>query len=145
MMQNMPMPGAMGQMPFGAQQNGGQMVMDGNQMQQMLHMLERQAQMMAQMSNNMQPNQQGFNNGRSFNDRVEKRGRFQNRRHDQQNKPAGDTEMGEDGQPKEEGAAALYKGFLPKVLRLGPGGGVLLVVYTNVIEWFRKMGAQSVA
>lgn len=46
---------------------------------------------------------------------------------------------------KEEGFAALYKGFLPKVLRLGPGGGVLLVVYTNVIEWFRKMGAQPIA
>lgn len=43
---------------------------------------------------------------------------------------------------KEEGFAALYKGFLPKVLRLGPGGGVLLVVYTNVIEQFRKWGAQ---
>lgn len=46
---------------------------------------------------------------------------------------------------KEEGFAALYKGFLPKVLRLGPGGGVLLVVYTGVIDWFRKMGAQPVA
>lgn len=23
---------------------------------------------------------------------------------------------------------ALYKGFVPKVLRLGPGGGILLVV-----------------
>ena len=45
---------------------------------------------------------------------------------------------------KEEGAAALYKGFLPKVLRLGPGGGVLLVVYTNVIAWFRSMGAVPV-
>jgi len=29
----------------------------------------------------------------------------------------------------EEGASALYKGFVPKVLRLGPGGGILLVVY----------------
>ena len=97
MMQNMPMAGPMGQMPFGAQQNGGQMVMDGNQMQQMLHMLERQAQMMAQMSNNMPGS---FNNqGRTFNDRVEKRGRFQNRRQDNQNRQAGDTEMGEDGQP----------------------------------------------
>jgi len=38
----------------------------------------------------------------------------------------------------------LYKGFLPKVLRLGPGGGVLLVVYTGVIDWFRKMGAQPI-
>ena len=27
---------------------------------------------------------------------------------------------------KEEGFGALYKGFLPKVLRLGPGGGILL-------------------
>lgn len=45
---------------------------------------------------------------------------------------------------KEEGFAALYKGFLPKVLRLGPGGGVLLVVYTNVIEQFRKWGARPV-
>lgn len=46
---------------------------------------------------------------------------------------------------KEEGFAALYKGFLPKVLRLGPGGGVLLVVYTNVMEWFRTMGAAPIA
>ncbi|OMP88381.1 putative mitochondrial 2-oxodicarboxylate carrier [Diplodia seriata] len=40
---------------------------------------------------------------------------------------------------KEEGFAALYKGFLPKVLRLGPGGGILLVVYTGVCDFFRKM------
>ena len=40
---------------------------------------------------------------------------------------------------KEEGFAALYKGFLPKVLRLGPGGGILLVVYGSVIEFFRKV------
>lgn len=45
---------------------------------------------------------------------------------------------------KEEGFSALYKGFLPKVLRLGPGGGVLLVVYTAVIDQFRKWGAQPV-
>jgi solute carrier family 25 2-oxodicarboxylate transporter 21 len=35
---------------------------------------------------------------------------------------------------KEEGFGALYKGFLPKVLRLGPGGGILLVVYTGVMD-----------
>lgn len=35
---------------------------------------------------------------------------------------------------KEEGISALYKGFLPKVLRLGPGGGVLLVVYNTVMS-----------
>ncbi|KAK8156252.1 mitochondrial 2-oxodicarboxylate carrier protein-like protein [Phyllosticta citrichinensis] len=40
---------------------------------------------------------------------------------------------------KEEGFAALYKGFLPKVLRLGPGGGILLVVFTGVMDFFRKL------
>ncbi|RYP34113.1 hypothetical protein DL767_004448 [Monosporascus sp. MG133] len=40
---------------------------------------------------------------------------------------------------KEEGFGALYKGFLPKVLRLGPGGGILLVVFTGVMDFFRTM------
>jgi len=40
---------------------------------------------------------------------------------------------------REEGFSALYKGFLPKVLRLGPGGGILLVVYTGVTDFFRTM------
>jgi solute carrier family 25 2-oxodicarboxylate transporter 21 len=39
---------------------------------------------------------------------------------------------------REEGFLALYKGFIPKVLRLGPGGGILLVVYNVLIEFFRK-------
>ncbi|PHH91054.1 hypothetical protein CDD83_1845 [Cordyceps sp. RAO-2017] len=39
---------------------------------------------------------------------------------------------------REEGPSALYKGFLPKVLRLGPGGGILLVVFTTVMDTFRK-------
>ncbi|KAK9870309.1 hypothetical protein WA026_006395 [Henosepilachna vigintioctopunctata] len=30
---------------------------------------------------------------------------------------------------KEEGYVALYKGLLPKILRLGPGGAIMLVVY----------------
>lgn len=38
---------------------------------------------------------------------------------------------------REEGFSAIYKGFLPKVLRLGPGGGILLVVYTKCMEFFR--------
>lgn len=38
---------------------------------------------------------------------------------------------------KEEGFRALYKGFLPKVLRLGPGGGILLVVYDYTISWMK--------
>lgn len=40
---------------------------------------------------------------------------------------------------KEEGFGALYKGFLPKVLRLGPGGGVLLVVFTGVMDFFKRL------
>ncbi len=40
---------------------------------------------------------------------------------------------------KEEGFAALYKGFLPKVLRLGPGGGILLVVFTATMDFFRTI------
>lgn len=40
---------------------------------------------------------------------------------------------------REEGPRALYKGFLPKVLRLGPGGGILLVVFTGVMDFFRSM------
>lgn len=38
---------------------------------------------------------------------------------------------------REEGAGALYKGFTPKVLRLAPGGGVLLLVVEVVLEQFR--------
>jgi len=30
---------------------------------------------------------------------------------------------------KEEGAAALYKGFGPKVMRLGPGGGIMIMAF----------------
>lgn len=33
-----------------------------------------------------------------------------------------------------EGPKALYKGFVPKVLRLGPGGGIMIVVF----EWVSK-------
>lgn len=33
---------------------------------------------------------------------------------------------------------ALYKGFVPKVLRLGPGGGILLVVFDQVTTLMRK-------
>lgn len=39
---------------------------------------------------------------------------------------------------KEEGFGALYKGFTPKVLRLAPGGGVLLLVVEVVLGQFRK-------
>ena len=39
---------------------------------------------------------------------------------------------------REEGAAALYKGFVPKVLRLAPGGGVLLLVVEATLSIVRK-------
>lgn len=39
---------------------------------------------------------------------------------------------------REEGVKALYKGFVPKVLRLGPGGGILLVVFDFVSGFIRK-------
>ncbi len=39
---------------------------------------------------------------------------------------------------REEGFRALYKGFVPKVLRLGPGGGILLVVFEFVSGVMRK-------
>ncbi|KAI4463392.1 mitochondrial 2-oxodicarboxylate carrier [Holotrichia oblita] len=36
---------------------------------------------------------------------------------------------------KEEGFLALYKGLLPKVLRLGPGGAIMLVVYDYMYQF----------
>ncbi|KAF9072396.1 mitochondrial carrier [Rhodocollybia butyracea] len=39
---------------------------------------------------------------------------------------------------KEEGIGALYKGFVPKVLRLAPGGGVLLLVVEFTLGVFRQ-------
>ncbi|CAG9582972.1 unnamed protein product [Danaus chrysippus] len=39
---------------------------------------------------------------------------------------------------KEEGFRALYKGLLPKVLRLGPGGAIMLVVYDYVYNYLEN-------
>ncbi|KAI8817778.1 uncharacterized protein EV422DRAFT_570242 [Fimicolochytrium jonesii] len=39
---------------------------------------------------------------------------------------------------REEGPRALYKGFVPKVLCLRPGGGILLVVFKTVSGYMRK-------
>lgn len=36
---------------------------------------------------------------------------------------------------REEGFRALYKGLLPKVMRLGPGGAIMLVVYDYVYHY----------
>lgn len=40
---------------------------------------------------------------------------------------------------REEGFKALYKGFVAKVLRLGPGGGILLIVFTSVMDVFQTL------
>lgn len=37
-----------------------------------------------------------------------------------------------------EGLQGLYRGFVPKVLRLGPGGGILLVVFDAVSSFLQK-------
>lgn len=39
---------------------------------------------------------------------------------------------------REEGFAALYKGLLPKVLRLGPGGAIMLLVYEYTYEYLQE-------
>ncbi|XP_048083402.1 mitochondrial 2-oxodicarboxylate carrier isoform X1 [Alosa alosa] len=38
----------------------------------------------------------------------------------------------------EEGYLALYKGLVPKIMRLGPGGAVMLLVYEYVSGWLQK-------
>ncbi len=35
---------------------------------------------------------------------------------------------------REEGFRALYKGLVPKVLRLGPGGAIMLLINEHVLE-----------
>ncbi|CAG2220630.1 ODC [Mytilus edulis] len=39
---------------------------------------------------------------------------------------------------REEGYLALYKGLLPKVLRLGPGGAIMLLVNEHAFEWMKN-------
>lgn len=39
---------------------------------------------------------------------------------------------------REEGFAALYKGLLPKVMRLGPGGAIMLLVYEYTYDYLRE-------
>lgn len=36
---------------------------------------------------------------------------------------------------REEGFLALYKGLVPKIMRLGPGGAIMLLVYEHVHEY----------
>jgi solute carrier family 25 2-oxodicarboxylate transporter 21 len=46
---------------------------------------------------------------------------------------------------KEEGPLALYKGFVPKVLRLGPGGGILLLCFNQVSKKLKEMDLKAQA
>lgn len=39
---------------------------------------------------------------------------------------------------REEGFAALYKGLVPKVMRLGPGGAIMLVVFEYAYDYLDK-------
>ncbi|XP_072221181.1 mitochondrial 2-oxodicarboxylate carrier isoform X1 [Leuresthes tenuis] len=39
---------------------------------------------------------------------------------------------------REEGYLALYKGLVPKIMRLGPGGAVMLLVYEYVSGWLQS-------
>ncbi|XP_078673155.1 mitochondrial 2-oxodicarboxylate carrier-like isoform X2 [Branchiostoma floridae x Branchiostoma belcheri] len=39
---------------------------------------------------------------------------------------------------KEEGYLALYKGLLPKIMRLGPGGAIMLLVYEHAYDWLHR-------
>ncbi|CAL8273360.1 unnamed protein product [Merluccius merluccius] len=39
---------------------------------------------------------------------------------------------------REEGYLALYKGLVPKIMRLGPGGAVMLLVYEYVSGWLKE-------
>ncbi|XP_038073860.1 mitochondrial 2-oxodicarboxylate carrier-like [Patiria miniata] len=38
----------------------------------------------------------------------------------------------------EEGYLALYKGLLPKIMRLGPGGAIMLLVYEYSYAWLQQ-------
>jgi len=38
---------------------------------------------------------------------------------------------------KEEGVAALYRGLVPKIMRLGPGGAIMLLVYDYAFQYLK--------
>ncbi|OAL37356.1 hypothetical protein AYO20_03205 [Fonsecaea nubica] len=44
---------------------------------------------------------------------------------------------------REEGVSALYKGLVPKLARFCPGGGILLVTYTTVIDFLTTMNNKA--
>ena len=40
---------------------------------------------------------------------------------------------------REEGFRALYKGLGARLLRLGPGGGIMIVAFDQCMEWLQKI------
>jgi len=38
---------------------------------------------------------------------------------------------------REEGFVAMYKGYVPRILRLGPGGGIMLLAFDLIAQWIR--------
>jgi solute carrier family 25 (mitochondrial 2-oxodicarboxylate transporter), member 21 len=38
---------------------------------------------------------------------------------------------------QEEGIKALFKGFAPKVLRLGPGGAIMMIAYEEIYKFLK--------
>lgn len=44
---------------------------------------------------------------------------------------------------REEGIVACYKGLGMRLLRLGPGGGIMLVTFDAITEWLRSLKVKS--
>jgi len=40
---------------------------------------------------------------------------------------------------KEEGFTALYRGLVPKIMRLGPGGAIMLIVYESMYDFLKQV------
>ena len=39
---------------------------------------------------------------------------------------------------REEGVTALYRGLVPKIMRLGPGGAIMLLVYDYAFQYLKN-------
>ncbi len=39
---------------------------------------------------------------------------------------------------KEEGTKALFKGLVPKIMRLGPGGAIMMIAYEEIYKYLKS-------
>ncbi len=39
---------------------------------------------------------------------------------------------------KEEGFKALFKGLVPKIMRLGPGGAIMMIAYEEIYKYLKS-------